>query len=38
MIYLKRKKPSDFRVTDTVMIKMESGDHHPIKYIQYSVT
>lgn len=37
MIYLKRKT-SDFRVTDTVMFKMETGDHHPIKNIPYSVT
>lgn len=37
MIYLKRKN-SDFRVTDTVMIMMETGDHHPIKNIPYSVT
>lgn len=37
MIYLKRKN-SNFRVTDTVMIKMETGDHHPIQNIPYSVT
>lgn len=37
MIYLKRKN-SNFRVTDTVMIKMETGDHHPINNIPYSVT
>lgn len=37
MIYLKRKN-SNFRVTDTVMINMETGDHHPINNIPYSVT
>lgn len=37
MIYLKRKN-SNFRVTDTVMIKMETGDHHPMNNIPYSVT
>lgn len=37
MIYLKRKD-SNFRVTDTVMIKMETGDQHPIKNIPYIVT
>lgn len=35
MIYLKRKN-SDLRVTDTVKIKMETGNHHPIKNKPYS--
>lgn len=36
MIYLKRKN-SNFRVIDIVMIKMEIGDYYLINNILYSV-